>query len=75
LGEAYYQKHKDEESCEESEQFFLIREALEEIDNMKEELLKRQGSVACPKCGATMPEYATFCSSCGSRMNDIYEEE
>lgn len=75
LGLAYYEKHKDEEGIEEAEQFFLIGEAKEEIERMKAEVLRLHGSAECPKCGATMPEGATFCSSCGTKLDDIYEEE
>ncbi len=75
LGAAYFAKHKDEEGIEEAEQFFLIKEALGEIDRLKNEVLKLQGATECPKCGAKMPEGATFCSSCGAKMNDMYEEE
>lgn len=74
LGQAYFEKHKNEEECEEKEQFFLIQEALDEIERMKSEVLRIQGASACPKCGAKMPEGATFCSSCGTKMNDMYED-
>lgn len=74
LGAAYYEKHKDEEGCEEAEQFFLIKEALEEIERMKAEMLRIQGAAECPNCGARMPEDAAFCSSCGTKMDDMYEE-
>lgn len=75
LGAAYFEKHKDEEGIEEAEQFFLIKEALGEIERMKNEVLKLQGAAECPKCGAKMPEGATFCSNCGTKMDDMYEEE
>ena len=75
LGRSYYEKHKDEEECEEAEQFFLIREAVEEIERMKAEVLRIQGSAECPKCGAKMPEGAVYCSNCGTKMDDMYEEE
>ncbi len=75
LGAAYFEKHKDEEEIEEAEQFFLIKEALGEIERMKAEVLKLQGASECPKCGMRMPEGAQFCSSCGAKMDDIYEEE
>lgn len=75
LGEAYYEKHKNEEGCEDAEQLFLIGEALEEIERMKAEVLRIQGSAECPKCGTKMPDGASFCSSCGAKMDDMYEEE
>lgn len=74
IGAAYYEKHKEEEGCEEAEQFFLIREALEEIERMKAEVLRIQGAAECPNCGTKMPEDATFCSSCGAKLDDIYED-
>ena len=75
IGEAYFQKHKNDEEVDEAEQFFLIREALGEIERMKTEIFKLRKAAECPKCGAKMPEGATFCSSCGARMDDMYEEE
>lgn len=74
LGKVYYEKHKDEEGCEEAEQFFLIGEALEEIGRMKAEVLKIRGAAECPKCGTKMPEGATFCSTCGTKLDDMFEE-
>lgn len=74
LGLAYYEKHKDEEGIEEAEQFFLIKEAMEEIERMKAEVLRIQGSAECPKCGAKMPDAATFCSNCGTKLDDMFEE-
>lgn len=75
IGQTYFEKHKDEEGIEEAEQFFLIREALDEIERMKAEILKLRGAAECPKCGSRMPEGAAFCSNCGTKMDDMYEEE
>lgn len=74
LGKAYFEKHKEEEGIEEAEQFFLIKEAQEAIDRMRAEVLRIQGAEECAQCGSRMPENATFCSSCGAKLNDIYEE-
>lgn len=75
LGRAYFEKHREEEDIEEAEQFFLVKEALEEISRLKEEVLRLQGACECPRCGARMPEAAVFCSSCGAKMDDMFEEE
>lgn len=74
LGAVYYTNHKDEEGCEEAEQIFLIKEALEEIDRMKAEVLKIRGAAECPDCGFKMPEDAAFCSNCGKKLDDIFED-
>ena len=54
---------------------FSSKEAVEEIERMKAEVLRIQGSAECPKCGAKMPEGAVYCSNCGTKMDDMYEEE
>ena len=83
LGKAYYEKHKDDETEEtgengektpEQEHFFLISEALGEIERMRAEVLKIQGAAECPKCGAKMPQGAAFCSNCGTKMDDMFED-
>ena len=80
LGKAYYEKHKDEENAEieektpEQEHFFLITEALGEIERMRAEVFKLQGAAECPKCGAKMPQGAAFCSNCGTKMDDMFED-
>ena len=83
LGKAYYEKHKDDETEEtgengektpEQEHFYLISEALGEIERMRAEVLKIQGAAECPKCGAKMPQGAAFCSNCGTKMDDMFED-
>lgn len=74
LGKAFYEAHRGDENSEHAEEFTAIREALEEMERMKEEILKIQGATECLSCGAKMPEGATFCSKCGAKMNDIFEE-
>ena len=77
IGKAYYESHKDSEEMLEAEaaEFRTIEEALLEISRMKEAILNIQGSVECPNCHVIMPEHATYCSNCGTKMEDIYEEE
>lgn len=76
IGKAYYEAHKDSEEIDETQaaQFRVIEEALLEISRMKAAILKIQGAVECPDCHAKMPEGASFCSSCGAKMDDIFEE-
>lgn len=74
LGKIYYEKQKDQADSEEAEQFFLIGEALEEIKRMKEGVMKLQGAAKCPGCGAKVPETASYCSSCGTKIEAPSEE-
>ena len=70
LGRTYYEQHKEDEEPAEAERFKVIREALEEIDRMKAEILNLQGAAECPNCGARMPQGAAFCSNCGTKMEE-----
>lgn len=74
LGKRYYEKYKDEKDHEEAEQFFLISEALEEIERMQAGVMKIQGAAKCPNCGAKVAETASFCSSCGAKIDVMFEE-
>lgn len=73
LGRMYYEQHKEDEEAANEEQFEVIREALEEIDRMKTEILNLQGASECPNCGAKMPLGAAFCSSCGTKLENETE--
>lgn len=75
LGTSYYAAHKNDEDSADTEQFRMITEALSEIERMKKQVLVLKGAAECPKCGAKMPEDAVFCSSCGTKMDDLFEEE
>lgn len=72
LGQIYYEKFKDDES-QEYAQFAEIKTTLEEIEEKKKELLNVKGAIACPKCGAQLPEGVSFCSSCGEKI-DMFED-
>lgn len=74
LGKAYYEANKDDVNEGEAEQFSVIREALEEIARMNQQMLEIQGVVQCPNCGKKMPVGNTFCSDCGARLDDIIVE-
>ena len=73
LGKAYYEAHKGEEVTEQ-EYFTSIKEAEEELAKLNAELLKVQGSVECPSCGAKQEDTNAFCSSCGSALHTEEEE-
>ena len=83
LGHTYFDAHKDDEENAENEQFKVIKEALSEIESMKAEILKLQGAVECPNCGARVPKDAAYCSSCGTKIEkeetvseeDIFDAE
>ena len=71
LGKAYYEAHKDEEVEEEC--FASIKEAEKELAKLNAELLKIQGAVECPSCGAKQENKNAFCSNCGAALNATEE--
>ena len=62
LGRIYYEEHKTESEVDGAEHFELIKEALEEIERMKLEIMELRGTKTCPKCGAELADGAEFCS-------------
>ena len=75
LGRAYYEANKENAVGEEIAQFTVIEEALLEIERMKQQVLDIQGAAECPGCGKKVPTDTTFCSDCGTKINDVFEEE
>ncbi len=68
LGKMYYEMHKEGEMPE--EQIVAISTTLNEIQDLKNEILKVQGSERCPNCGAALPEKTAFCSQCGTKLGE-----
>ena len=74
LGRAYYEVNKDNASEADAEKFAVIKEALEEIERMSQQVLDIQGVVQCPNCGKKMPSDNSFCSDCGTKLDEIIVE-
>lgn len=70
LGKKYYAEHKDEDD----EDIKEVTAAILRIKEISEEIMQKKGGVACPKCGALVKEGSKFCSSCGEKMDDIFED-
>ncbi len=86
IGKIYYDTHKDDEEKEFKEQMLLIKDALEVLDELKQQLGQIKGTVKCTACGQDMPIEADFCSKCGTKLvkpkkeeeedlEDIFEDE
>ena len=70
LGKKYYEDHKDEES-EDIQEIKACELRLQEI---ADEIMKVKGGTSCPKCGALVKTGAMYCSSCGEKINNMFEE-
>lgn len=75
LGRKYYQQKQAEKPEEDAEDFEDIEMTIRQINDLNEEILAAKGAKSCPKCGAKVPDHASFCSSCGTKLNDMFEED
>lgn len=70
LGKLYYEKYKGSEE-EEQAQFERIDEAMNEIEQMKLQILEIRKAKKCPDCGAEAPDTAGYCSVCGAKLSIV----
>ncbi len=70
LGRRYYEQHKEDDD----EQIKSVTAAILRIKEITDEIMRLNGGVACPKCGELVKSGAKFCSACGEKINDIFEE-
>ena len=84
IGKIYYDAHKEDEEKEFKEQMLLVKDALEVLDELKQQLGQIKGTVKCAACGQDMPVEADYCSKCGTKLvkpkkeedtEDIFEDE
>lgn len=66
LGKRYYEMNKEGEVAD--AEIANISTLLNEIADLKDEILRTQGACTCPKCGATLPNGTAFCSKCGAKV-------
>lgn len=74
LGRAYYEANKENVDEKDAEAFRVIKEAIDEIERMTQQVLDIQGVVQCPNCGKKVPSDNSFCSDCGAKLDEIIVE-
>ena len=70
LGKKFYESNKDSED----EDIKEITACVLRIQEITDEIMELKGGKACPKCGALVKTGARFCSECGEKIDDIFEE-
>lgn len=68
IGQAYYEKHKNDSHAESYERIAEISNLNAEIQRCREEIKQIKGVEKCPNCGADVPLNAAFCNACGTRV-------
>ncbi len=68
IGEAYYNRHKDDPAAEERQSIDEINTLQQEIQQYQNEIQQIRGVTKCPKCGADVAITAGFCNVCGAQL-------
>ena len=71
IGKRYAELHA--EDCEEALKEWVegIKSANAAIAAHNEQIKRLKGIIPCPTCGADLPEGATFCTQCGTRIAPV----
>lgn len=75
IGKMFYQTNKESAPDEYTELFDEVEASLGRISELKDQIATLKGGKTCPKCGAVIGNTAAFCSECGAKIEDIFEEE
>lgn len=75
IGQMYYETHKENPPVEYREIITEINTLYSEITQNQEEIKQIKGIVKCPQCGADVPLNASFCNTCGAKVeqNSVVE--
>lgn len=68
IGIFYMNKYGETPDPEISPKVSMIKELSENIEKMREEIIRINGFVKCPKCGKTLKNTFLFCDNCGERL-------
>lgn len=74
LGKVYFEQNKDNVDDKCAEQCNIIKEAVEKIKTLNDEINKIKGNKVCIGCGAVMDADTVFCPKCGTK-NVVVEPE
>ena len=72
LGKIWFEMIKDDDSVSEEAKSIVneIKKKNAKIDELNAEILNAKNKRVCPNCAAAIDNNATFCSNCGSKVND-----
>lgn len=68
IGEAYYQRHCNDEMPEEKEKIQQITFDFQQIEQYREQIRIIKGVDKCPNCGIEVSNTAAFCNACGAKI-------
>lgn len=68
IGKLYMQLHRDDFGAEFAELVNAIKQAEAKIAGCQKQIQDVKGIIRCAKCGAEVPNNASFCNSCGAAV-------
>ena len=68
VGKGYYERHKNDPDTEDKININAINSLFKQINDLKEHIKEIEGITKCPKCGADVPNDASFCNNCGCKI-------
>lgn len=74
IGEKFFKQNQEAFPEEYTELFDEVELILSKINELTDEIADIKGGKACPKCGAVVSTKAAFCSECGAKIEDIFED-
>lgn len=74
IGKNYYEVNKNEAEALYNGQCAAITEAFDKISAIKKEIQVIKKIQICPNCGAEIPAGVSFCSGCGSKVEQEQPE-
>lgn len=72
IGKKVYETEKDDDESA-FEEIFLIKQTLEEIKTLRQEILASKGLAKCGHCGAQISPSVRYCPNCGWEITDTEE--
>ena len=70
LGQSYYMKHRQEETCDEQAFMDQLNDLLEQNIRHREQIRRLHQQTVCRICGARIREDSLFCGSCGAGLDE-----
>ncbi len=70
IGEEVYKSYSAGEGSAFDEYCVQIKEIEAKIDELTAKVLELKNATKCPNCGAEVTKETSFCSKCGTKIND-----
>lgn len=68
IGQKYFDLHSASPNEEFIEYINSIKNSMDKITELKQEIVKRSGKKTCPQCNFEIEDKATFCPNCGTKQ-------